>query len=244
MRAGALSALAVVLAIAAPSLADWSVDYETGVATIGYNRFRIPGTTGTEVSLADGFTTRAQAYTRVRLSYHHGRETWSLLIAPYTTTATGAVDEDVNFNGLVFPANTPLTVGYTFNSYRLTWRRTFRPDHDFSWGFGLTAKIRDAAIQVQGGGQVSRNTNVGFVPLINLRADWKFAKRWSLQFEADALVGPQGRAEDVMLALNHRIGDSTDLRLGYRIVEGGASVPAVYSFAQVNYVLVGVQHRF
>jgi hypothetical protein len=72
----------------------------------------------------------------------------------------------------------------------------------------------------------SSNTDVGFVPLINIRAEWMFIDKMSLLLEGDALVSPggQGRAEDVSLALKYRLKDSFSFKAGYRILEGGTDV--------------------
>ena len=111
-------------------------------------------------------------------------------------------------------------------------------------GVGLTAKIRDAGIRIEGGGQESEKTNVGFVPIINFLVDWRFSPAWSLLLEGDALAAPQGRAEDVFLGLVYRTGAHWSFRAGYRILEGGSDVEEVYNFALVNYLALGAAYRF
>jgi hypothetical protein len=58
--------------------------------------------------------------------------------------------------------------------------------------------------------------------------------------DADALAAPQGRAEDVFLALTWALRDGLELRAGYRTPEGGADNDEVYSFAWLHYAVVGV----
>jgi hypothetical protein len=45
---------------------------------------------------------------------------------------------------------------------------------------------------------------------------------------------PQGRAEDVMLALPWDVGEAITLRAGYRMLEGGADNDEVYNFAWIS----------
>lgn len=111
-------------------------------------------------------------------------------------------------------------------------------------GLGLTAKIRDAAIKISGGDLASQNSNVGFVPLLNFLLEWRFSSVLMLLLEGDAAAAPQGRAEDVQLALVYQKSEKWALRLGYRILEGGADNDKVYNFALLNYVLVGVTAYF
>jgi len=66
-----------------------------------------------------------------------------------------------------------------------------------------------------------------------------FTKELGFLLAGDALAAPQGRAEDVLLALQYRPGDDLMLRLGYRILEGGADNDEVYSFTLINYLVVG-----
>ena len=85
-------------------------------------------------------------------------------------------------------------------------------------GLGLTAKIRDAHIEITGGGQTTRNSNVGGVPLLNFFLEWRFSRLLRLLFEGDAAVAPQGRAEDAEFALVYQKSEKWSVRLGYRIL--------------------------
>lgn len=239
-----LALLALLLASTC-AWADWSVDLETGVARNPYNTFRVPATSGTQVDLHRGFDVPDITFQRWRVTYETSdHEQWSLLYAPLTFRGTGVPTTDVNFNGATFAAGQPLSGSYSFNSYRLTWRKLKHTERDFTYGWGVTAKIRDAAIELSNSSTTSRNSNVGFVPLINLYGRWKMGEHWSAVFEADALVGAQGRAEDVSLSLNYKVNDTLTARLGYRIVEGGVDVDQVYNFATVDYISFGVTAEF
>jgi hypothetical protein len=54
----------------------------------------------------------------------------------------------------------------------------------------------------------------------------------------------KGRAEDVQLAATYKFSNQLTNRLGYRILEGGASNDEVYNFALFHYPSVGVSYNF
>ena len=138
-----------------------------------------------------------------------------------------------------FPSNTNLEGKYKFNSYRISYRYDIIERPGLELGLGFTAKIRDASIALYASGLESEKTNVGFVPILNFRLDWKVQEKLSLLIDGDALAAPQGRAEDVLLALSYRLSDHLALKGGYRILEGGADNDEVYNFALFNYAVVG-----
>jgi hypothetical protein len=239
-----LFALFVVLG-AAPSFGQWFVDFENGLAVSGYNDVRIPGDTGTLFSLSEELTTDPGYYFRVRLGYRwKSRHTISVFAAPLTLHAAGSVDREILFNGDTFAPAVPLTGRYMFNSYRLTYRYDFVRKAKWQVGAGLTVKVRDAAIGLEGAGTSSEKTNLGVVPLINFRVLWQFHARWGILLDGDAAAAKQGRAEDVQLALQYRLNDRLTLRAGYRILEGGADVDEVYNFALIHFFGAGLHYTF
>lgn len=241
-----LSAMAIfVLVLASPSFGQWFFDFENGLALPGYNDVQIPRDTGTLFSLSEDLKADSTYFFRVRLGYQwNSRHTVSVFAAPFRLNAAGKVDKEILFFEETFPANVPLSGVYKFNSYRLTYRYDFLRKEKIRVGIGLTAKIRDAAIKVEGDGRSSNKTNVGFVPLINFRIMWQFDEAWGLLLEGDAAAASQGRAEDVLLALQYRLNDKLSLRAGYRILEGGADVEEVYNFALVHFFSAGITYNF
>lgn len=221
------------------------IDFETGVVSTGYNNVRIPGNLGTRFSLKDDLTPEAAFFYRVRLNYTiKSRHTISALYAPLKTKSEGRVAKDIVFEGVVFPANTDLIGTYKFNSYRLTYRYeiVLRPKLEF--GLGLTAKVRDAKIALSSAALASEKANVGFVPIINFRLLWNMSNKFGLLLDGDALAAPQGRAEDVQIAVTYNVSDNLRVRAGYRILEGGAENDEVYNFALLHYASVGLSYTF
>ena len=225
--------------------AQLQLDIETGGVFSGYNDVRIPGDGGTLFSLSEELKIDPSVFYRVRAFYDFNpRHHLGVLIAPLSLKSTGQLDRDLIFEGKTFPAKTPLDATYRFNSYRLIYRYDFLLKEKLELGIGFTAKIRDAEISVRGNGIESKKTNVGFVPIIHFRLLWKFYDKFGLLLDGDALAAPQGRAEDVLAALKYQISDQIGLKLGYRILEGGADNDVVYNFALINYVVVGVILNF
>ena len=221
--------------------AEWSMDVESGAVFSGYNDVRIPNQSGTKFSLSEELETDADFFVRLRLTYsfnekHHV----SALAAPLRLDANGQLDRSVRFNEMEFAANVPLKARYRFDSYRLTYRYDLYRKNKLGAGIGLTAKIRDASIRLEDQEKKTENKNTGFVPLVNFRVEWTFAERFGVLLEGDALAAPQGRAEDVLLAVTYEPVKRATVRFGYRLLEGGADVDKVYTFALINYIAVGV----
>lgn len=216
-------------------------DLETGLVATGLNDLRIPGDTGTRFSLVEDLSTDPRGFLRLRATYALGpRHRLSALYAPLTLPASGSVDRAITFEGATFEPGTPLAAEYTFNSYRLTYARTVHQSERWTLDLGVTAKIRDAVVELRGGGKTARKTNVGFVPLIHFGIDRRLGPRAGLSLAGDALAAPQGRAEDVRLALWYAPRPAVRLSAGYRILEGGADNDEVYSFALLHYATIGV----
>lgn len=243
---GLALAVAVLLSWLHPRVARAEVEteFEAAVVAATRNDVRIPGDSGTTFSLVDDLSTSAAPAYRVRAGVRLAeRHLITALYAPLRLNASGHFDRDVEFAGTTFSAGSPVYAVYRFDSYRLTYRYSFVRDEAFELAAGITGKIRDAEIALYGAGS-GRKTNTGFVPLLNLRAEWKpGGGQWGLLLDADALAAPQGRAEDVLLAVTWAARDGVDFYAGYRTLEGGAENDEVYSFAWLHYGALGLRVR-
>jgi hypothetical protein len=165
-------------------------------------------------------------------------------VAPLSLEGSGELQSELHFAEETFEAGDRVDGLYRFDSYRLSWRYQLVDGSSFSLAAGLTAKIRDAEIRLESGNTTASTTNTGFVPLLSFDARWNPSPCFTLLLEGDALAGPQGRAEDVFLGAMIHTGSSTDIRAGYRMVEGGADVESVYNFTLVSYLMAGITQRF
>jgi hypothetical protein len=242
-----VKAIAVVVAAAAwlmvhPARAQVEAELEASVVAATRNDARIPGDTGTELSLVDDLSTPVAPAFRVRLGYRIAeRHLISALYAPLQVNARGSVDRNVEFLGATYPADEPLLAVYRFDSYRLTYRYSIVWDESLDVAVGFTAKIRNAETSLYGV-EARRKTNVGFVPLLNAHVQWQPGGGvFGVVFDIDALAAPQGRAADLLVAATWAARRGVELRVGYRMVEGGADNDEVYSFAWFHYAVVGLK---
>ncbi len=223
--------------------AQFSIDAETGFAFQDYNHVRIPNETGTFFNFNGDFDISTPLVPfRVRLGYTFGeRNHFFGLFAPLFVNYEGAAPRDIQFQQANFEAGDMMDGFYQFNSYRLTYRRDVVRDDHWTVGIGFTAKIRDASVQLENEeGLKDRKDDVGFVPLLHLFTSYTLENRIQLYLEGDGLAGGPGRAFDFFLGTRIPLTDRTDLKAGYRILEGGANIDEVYNFTLVNFAVFGV----
>lgn len=235
---------ALLAAAATPVAADspFRLDLEAGPAWQTRNDFAIPGDSGTRLSLADA---PVEAAFRATLAWNFG-ERWSFraLAAPFASETEFVSSTPVDFDGTTFAAGVPLTQRFEFNSYRFTFFRRFTPEGPWSFRAGITAKVREANIEVSGDGRSARRDDLGVVPLLYGGARYDRGGRWAFDAEIDALGAPQGRAIDLSLRAEIRASDRLRPYFGLRWLDGGADNDEVYTFATVQYALAGLSLRF
>ncbi len=222
-----------------------SLEAETGLVWFSRNDVRIPNEGGTDFNMLDLIGTGAVPYYRVSIYISIGeRNTIRALMAPLRKIGTGSFDDDILFENTRFQAGVPVDGIYRFNTYRFTYRFTFYNRNKWVLGVGAAALIRDAKIELIQADRSDKNTDLGFVPLLHIYAERGFGNRFSLILDAETLAGPQGRATDASLAFNTRFSDRWSLRLGYRILEGGADVDEVYNFSWINFGMASLRVQF
>lgn len=226
--------------------ARFNLEIEVGPVWQSRNDVQIPNDDqGTRFSLDDLVGTGPWAAGRIYFTWNiSSRHGIRALAAPLSYTETGRFEQPVDFAGRTFSPLTPTEATYQFNSWRLTYRYRFRSRPKWRWWIGFTAKIRDAKIEIEQGDVSSKDTDVGFVPLLHLAGDWHFAERWHATIDLDALAGGPGRAEDLALKLVRDFGENWSVSGGYRTVEGGADTDDVYNFAWFHYLVVSAGYRF
>lgn len=238
--------IAISLLVQTPKvLAQAFIDLESGVVFTGYNNVRIPGDGGTLFSLKTDLDAYPSAFIRLRAGYTiKSRHAISVLYAPLKVKSDGSINKEIYFEGVSFPSNSFLEASYKFNSYRITYRYDLVKRPKFEFGLGFTLKVRDAEIALQSQDLASSKANVGLVPIINFRLHWKLNENMGILLDGDALGAKQGRAEDILLAGTYNLSDHFLLRVGYRILEGGADGGEVYNFALIHYASFGIVYTF
>jgi hypothetical protein len=152
----------------------------------------------------------------------------------------GALSQNSRFASEIFTKETPTEFVYRFDSYRLTYAYHLTPGPRWSWAVGFTGKIRDAAIEISQGTSRAVKSNTGFVPLLNLQGAYTLSESWRARLDFDGLAAPQGRAVDLALLVERKIGDRARVYGGYRTIEGGADNSEVYNFAWFHFLSLGL----
>jgi hypothetical protein len=220
--------------------------FELGPVWQSRNDVQVPNDQGgTRFSLVDlvghGPYPAFRFYFTWRISARHDLR---LLLAPLSYTQTGIFAEPVNFVGETYQSGKTVEGTYKFNSWRLTYRYKFHHGENWNWWIGFTAKIRDAKIKLQQDNFSSEKTDLGFVPLLHIRGEYKINQQWWLLFDVDALAGGPGRAEDGTLQIGYNFNKQWSVSAGYRTVEGGADVEEVYNFAWFHYAVACINYTF
>lgn len=223
----------------------FSVELEGGAVWQSRNDAQVPNDeTGTRFAL-DALT-GSGPFAAFRLTaegrFGH-RHRLRLLVAPLSIRGTGQSADSIAFNGVPFGAGVPTEASYRFDSYRLTYRYRIADRKAWRLDLGLTLKVRDAEIGLVQPGASSSYSNTGLVPLLHVAAAWQLAERWSLLLEADGAAAAQGRAFDLAVKLGHDLARDWVVTGGYRMLEGGADVGDVYTFAWFHYGVLSVAYR-
>lgn len=224
---------------------SFEFELETGPVWQTRNYVQIPNDqSATRFSLVDllgnGPWPAARVYVTWNVSPRHALR---VLLAPLSVTATGNPAGAISFAGESFAVGQEVEGTYRFNSWRLTYRYHVAQRPTLDLWVGFSAKIRDAEIRLRQGQTTGRDTDVGFVPLLNLAADWRVSERAHLLFDFDGLAGGPGRAFDTSVQVGYDLGERWRLSAGYRTLEGGADVDSVYAIAWLHYGVVSVVYR-
>ncbi|MCC5937594.1 MAG: hypothetical protein JJU34_09945 [Lunatimonas sp.] len=222
---------------------QWTIDAETGIPFTGYNDVRIPNEGGTLFSFKRDFSVDGSIVPiRLRVGYTwNDRNHLFGLIAPLFINYEGVAPRDIAFQQTVFDQGEQLAGFYQFNSYRLTYRRDVYVEGPWRLGLGFTAKVRDASVRLDNEmGKADRKDDLGFVPLLHLYGEYTLANQMKVYLDGDGLAGGPGRAFDFFLGSRVPLTSKTDVKFGYRILEGGANVDEVYNFTLVHFAVLGL----
>lgn len=172
---------------------------------------------------------------RLRAGYVlNGKNHFSFLYAPLKIVETETLENDILFDGKNFKANILIEGVYKFNSYRFTYNRIVISKDNFKFGLGLSAKIRDTGVSLKNRELLSENFSIGFVPLINILANWNIFQKMGMDFLGEGIAASKGRAIDLSLSGRYSFTKNLQGNIGYRVLEGGANGTDIILF---NFIL-------
>ncbi|MBN7814184.1 porin family protein [Algoriphagus pacificus] len=227
---------------------QFRLSLESGAAFSQYNDVRVPNgdsNSGTLFSLQDDFNPQTTAFFRLEMSYLiNGKHTVELTAAPLQIGYRDSQLEEINFAGTLFSGE-GIDGSYKFNTYRASYRYRLLDNDRWIFDLGATILARDARIALTQGELQAEDTDLGFVPLLSFNLNYTPKDKLSLVLKGDALVGPQGRAEDIFAGIQYPIWKpGLKLKAGYRLIEGGADVDQVYNFAYIHFASLGLVYDF
>lgn len=220
---------------------QFSLDISGGLVAQSYNEVQIPNEVGTAFDLYKDFDIQGPVfYYSFKLGYRFKeRNHFFLLYAPLSVNYEGAAPFDIRYQNSMFLKGQNIDASYKFNSYRLTYRRDVYSSDKWLLGIGFTAKIRDADIRLETADISDNKDDFGFVPLLNVYAEYNF-NNWAAFFEGDGLAGGPGRAFDLYLGGKIPVHERLKVKAAYRMVEGGADISSVYNFTMLHFATFGL----
>lgn len=240
----------IILALVLPfyGFSQLTISVESGLAFTQYNDVRAPNGAnqqGSLFSLADDFQeVQSPIYLRVEAKYLiNSKHTIEITAVPLTVESKNFQNSSLSFENELFDGNN-INGEYQFNTYRASYRYRVVDRTKFLLDLGLSLLVRDAAITISQESREVSNTDLGFVPLISLYAQYDFSPKFQAILKGDALVGPVGRAEDFFLGLQYSPSEKVAFKAGYRLIEGGADVDQVYNFAFFHFAALGLVYTF
>jgi hypothetical protein len=223
----------------------FDIELEAGSVWQSKNDVRIPGDNGTHYSFRDLTGNGPYAAGRLSIGWDiRKKHSLKLVYAPLRVNGTGVFDKTVSFAGGTFAAGKSTDGNYKFDTYRLTYRYLFLNNSAWRLRAGGSVLVRDAEIELQQNGVTASDSNVGFVPLLSLAAEWSFMDRWEAILDFDGLAGGPGRAFDTAVKFQYNWTDAWRIGAGYRTLEGGVDNDTAYNFAWFHYAFIYMGYRF
>lgn len=161
--------------------------------------------------------------------------TFTLLYQPLELNSKSTLTSDVQVDDTVFPAGTAMEYRYSFPFYRASYLYDFDQALDRELAIGGSLQIRNATIEFAraDGAELTRDSNIGLVPLLKFRWKAPVGGKWWLGTEIDGIYAPisylNGNDNEVVGALldvSFRAGlslmDEREVFMNLRYLGGGA----------------------
>lgn len=220
---------------------------EVGITKVLYHTIQF-GTGGTSFDyVKNGGQELLFLFQRYTMDVHLGkRHTVTLLYQPLTlntqTKIPASLAAGVTIDDVTFPAGTGLDLKYGFDFWRGSYLFSFIDRERFTLAGGLSLQLRNASIVFESneGDSVTISQNLGPVPILKLKTQYRFNRGYFIGLEADGFYASSaifngadfqfaGWIYDVALRGGKSINDAMDAYLSARILGGGAEGTSEYT---------------
>ena len=174
------------------------------------------------------------------------RHTFTLLYQPLTFETKTRIPADftsgVTVDNTTFAPGTGLNLKYGFDFYRFSYLFSIIQSDRFMLGAGISLQLRNASIVFEStdGSSITVNQNLGLVPIIKLKMEYRFLSGAFLGLEADGFYASssifngatfpfQGWIYDAALRAGLEVNPATDMFLSVRLLGGGATGTSEYT---------------
>jgi hypothetical protein len=143
------------------------------------------------------------------------------LVQPLDVTTQVLLSRDLRVDSLTFPTQTPVTLRYGFDFYRVSYLyNLIRSPQSKELSVGASLQFRDAAISFASqDGQLFRiEQNVGLVPALKARLFWPFGRQSFIGAEVDGLYATSKFVNGANFSFEGSILDAS-LRYGLKFSE-------------------------
>ena len=173
------------------------------------------------------------------------RHTVTFLYQPLTLETQTRVPADltggITIDDVTFPAGTGLDLKYGFDFWRTSYLFSFINRGNFTLAAGLSLQFRNASIvfETTEGDGITISQNLGPVPIIKLKTEYRFNRGYFIGLEADGFYASSaifngadfqftGWIYDAALQGGKAINSAMDAYLSARILGGGATGDSEY----------------
>lgn len=221
------------------------LESELGATGIQYHTITVgePGTADTFDFVKEGGQEILYKFERFNLGMTiDNKHRISFLYQPLELVTESVFKEDRNIDGIIFSADTPMEMTYSFPFYRITYGYDFIPADNIDLGIGAALQLRNASIVFKqlDGTQMTVSQNLGPVPAVNLFGSYRFNGGFFVMTDITGLYASsaffngadfdfEGSILDASLRTGYTLKNDIDLFLNARFLGGSAAGTSGYA---------------
>lgn len=190
--------------------------FSFGGASLDKNDVRAPGTTGSQLEL-DQFNTYANPTTSSAASFEYflsDRHEIYAVLNPLEVRDEGVFSSPVQFDGVVYPANTATAMDYVMNEVRGGYLYKVIPEGRFTLQIGAGLTFQNTYVRLVSGGLDRSVESNDLAPYASLHASYDITDRLTIQVSADGTSFDDIEFLDAVAVLRYDLTPQWDIGLG------------------------------